>query len=147
MLNFFLVLAAFRIGLVTQIGDTTEEDLSAFVLLTGTVGVAGAFIVLLRERVERLIRQLTDAASIDPLTGLFNRRGYQGAIEREVSRAERSGQPMSVLQADCDLFKIYNARCGSRCRRPRAVAHRSDARGRPPAGRRGRADRRRGVRA
>ena len=91
----------------------SNEDVSAFVLLTGTVACAGAFIVLLRSRVSRLIGQLSEAASIDPLTGLLNRRGFQDALERELSRAERSRESVSVLQADCDLFKSYNIRLGS----------------------------------
>ena len=112
-LNFALVLVCFRAGLVPTPEMGSNEDVSAFVLLTGTVAVAGAFIVLLRSRVTRLIGQLSDAASIDPMTGLFNRRGFQDAVERELSRAERSNQPVSVLQADCDLFKSYNIRLGN----------------------------------
>ncbi len=109
---FALVLTCFRAGLVSSPQMGTNEDVCAFVLFTGTVAVAGAFIVLLREQVRRLIGQLSAAASIDPLTGLLNRRGYEDAIEREISRALRSAQPVSVLQADCDLFKSYNIRHG-----------------------------------
>ncbi|HYI38034.1 MAG TPA: GGDEF domain-containing protein, partial [Thermoleophilaceae bacterium] len=111
--NYALVLLCFRTGVVSTPEMGSNEDVSAFVLLTGTIGVAGAFIVLLRSRVTRLIAQLSAAASIDALTGLSNRRGFQDAIERELSRAERSGQPVSVLQADCDLFKSYNIRLGT----------------------------------
>jgi diguanylate cyclase (GGDEF)-like protein/putative nucleotidyltransferase with HDIG domain len=112
-LNFALVLVAFRAGLVYTPELGSNEDVSAFVLLTGTVAVAGAFIVLLRSRVTRLIGQLSDAARLDPMTGLFNRRGFQEAVERELSRAQRTGRPVSVLQADCDLFKSYNIRLGN----------------------------------
>ena len=80
--------------------------------MTGTIVVAGVFIVLLRERVGRLIEQLTDAASTDPLTGLLNRRGFQSVIDNELARAERSGQPFSLLLCDCDFFKHLNDRLG-----------------------------------
>ncbi len=112
-LNYALVLACFRAGLVATPEMGANEDVSAFVLLTGTVAVAGLFIVLLRSRVARLIHQLGEAARIDPLTGLLNRRGFQDAIERELSRAQRNDRPVSVLQADCDLFKSYNIRLGN----------------------------------
>ena len=111
--NYAFVLVCFRTGLVASPAMGANEDVPAFALLTGTVAVAGAFIVLLRSRVARLIGQLSEAASIDPMTGLLNRRGFQDAIERELSRAERNGQPVSVLQLDCDQFKAYNIQLGS----------------------------------
>ena len=82
------------------------------VLMAGTVGVAGAFIVVLRERVGLLIRQLGDAASTDSLTGLLNRRGFNRAVETELARSQRSEQCFSVLIGDCDLFKHLNDRLG-----------------------------------
>lgn len=44
----------------------------------------------------------------DPLTGLFNRRYFEEALEREVRRAIRYNLPLSLLMADIDHFKIYN---------------------------------------
>lgn len=44
----------------------------------------------------------------DPLTGLFNRRHMEEALERELSRATRNGQPVAVLMADIDHFKEFN---------------------------------------
>lgn len=44
----------------------------------------------------------------DPLTGLFNRRYFEEAFEREVRRAIRYNLPLSLLMADIDHFKIYN---------------------------------------
>lgn len=44
----------------------------------------------------------------DPLTGLFNRRYFEEALEREVRRAIRYNLPLSLLIADIDHFKIYN---------------------------------------
>jgi diguanylate cyclase (GGDEF)-like protein len=44
----------------------------------------------------------------DPLTGLFNRRYMEDALERYVSLAERSGTPTSVLMLDLDNFKRLN---------------------------------------
>ena len=44
----------------------------------------------------------------DPLTGLFNRRYMEDALERFISLGERSGNPTSVLMIDLDNFKRLN---------------------------------------
>ncbi len=44
----------------------------------------------------------------DPLTGLFNRRYFEEALEREVRRGIRYNLPVSLLIADIDHFKMYN---------------------------------------
>lgn len=44
----------------------------------------------------------------DGLTGLFNRRYLEEALERETHRATRYHLPVSLLMADIDYFKIYN---------------------------------------
>ncbi len=111
-LNYAAVIVGFRIAGLEPNVIQLNEDVPAMVLMSGTVAVAGAFIVLLRERVGRLIRQQADAASIDPLTGLLSRRGFHRAVETELARSQRSEQCFSVLVADCDLFKHVNDRLG-----------------------------------
>ena len=44
----------------------------------------------------------------DALTGLFNRRYFEEALDREVRRAIRYNLPVAVLMADIDHFKMYN---------------------------------------
>src|SRR5690606_3673426 len=44
----------------------------------------------------------------DPLTGLFNRRYLEASFEREIQRAERRQQPLSLLMIDIDHFKRFN---------------------------------------
>lgn len=44
----------------------------------------------------------------DPLTGLYNRRYMEDALERYVSLAERNGAATSVLMIDLDSFKRLN---------------------------------------
>lgn len=48
----------------------------------------------------------------DPLTGLFNRRYMEETLAREVTRAHRTGEPLSVIQLDVDHFKRVNDRHG-----------------------------------
>jgi diguanylate cyclase (GGDEF)-like protein len=44
----------------------------------------------------------------DPLTGLYNRRYMEDALERYVSLAERTSSPTSVVMIDLDNFKRLN---------------------------------------
>ena len=44
----------------------------------------------------------------DPLTGLYNRRYMEDALERYVSLAERTGAATSVVMIDLDNFKQLN---------------------------------------
>jgi len=44
----------------------------------------------------------------DPLTGLFNRRFMDEAMERETTRAMRGKQPLTVAMLDIDHFKRFN---------------------------------------
>jgi len=47
-------------------------------------------------------------AVIDPLTGIYNRRGLFDAAEREIKIAERNKRPFSVIMFDIDYFKHIN---------------------------------------
>src|SRR4051812_45712399 len=69
-------------------------------------------VAVLRERVNRLIERLADAARTDALTGLLNRRGFQELMEVETERALRSSRPLSIVVGDLDHFKHLNDRFG-----------------------------------
>jgi diguanylate cyclase (GGDEF)-like protein len=56
----------------------------------------------------RLLEEAQSQALTDSLTTLFNRRAFDLALEREVSRAKRYGYPLSLAILDIDDFKIYN---------------------------------------
>ncbi|MGP1678734.1 MAG: GGDEF domain-containing protein, partial [Burkholderiales bacterium] len=53
------------------------------------------------ELVNKLVRE-------DQLTGALNRRGLDGALEREAARAERNGTPLCIALIDIDDFKKVN---------------------------------------
>ncbi len=44
----------------------------------------------------------------DALTGLFNRRYMEESLERELSRASRDNNPLSLIMIDLDKFKDFN---------------------------------------
>jgi diguanylate cyclase (GGDEF)-like protein len=56
----------------------------------------------------RLQREYKRNATIDGLTGLYNRRWIDDALPRFVSRYARGGQPLAVLMIDVDHFKKFN---------------------------------------
>jgi diguanylate cyclase (GGDEF)-like protein len=84
-------------------------------LWTGTVlslGVLAVVMVLLKERIDRLVAQLHESSSTDPLTGLLNRRAFATIFDSELERARRSGSPLTLAVFDLDHFKRINDRFG-----------------------------------
>jgi diguanylate cyclase (GGDEF)-like protein/PAS domain S-box-containing protein len=59
-----------------------------------------------------LMSRLENLARTDSLTGLANRRALEESLVGELARAERSGQPLSVVMLDIDHFKSYNDQHG-----------------------------------
>lgn len=64
----------------------------------------GFLLLFEARRSEELVR----LASIDSLTGAFNRRTFMEMAERELARAKRSGQPLGLMFLDVDHFKAVN---------------------------------------
>jgi diguanylate cyclase (GGDEF)-like protein len=60
----------------------------------------------------RLVRRLHQRSIVDPLTGLYNRRGLAPELLREVTRQRRHGDRFAVLAVDVDHFKAINDRHG-----------------------------------
>jgi diguanylate cyclase (GGDEF)-like protein len=52
--------------------------------------------------------RLTVIASIDMLSGLANRRGFQSRLDFEWMKAQQYGCELSVLMIDVDHFKLFN---------------------------------------
>jgi diguanylate cyclase (GGDEF)-like protein len=61
---------------------------------------------------ERTVTAHKTAASVDPLTGMFNRRGFAEACARVIEREAKAGRPVSVMIFDIDHFKGINDRFG-----------------------------------
>jgi two-component system cell cycle response regulator len=64
--------------------------------------------VLVGKRILELHQCLKFAASHDFLTKLLNRAEILAGLKRELSRGERTGQPVAVILADLDHFKEIN---------------------------------------
>lgn len=81
--------------------------IAVFALETMLYVIGTAFIVLLITK-ERTVRIHKAAAHTDPMTGLFNRRGFIEAAHLLMARQARKGETVSVLMFDLDHFKSIN---------------------------------------
>jgi diguanylate cyclase (GGDEF)-like protein len=73
--------------------------------------VGAAFIVLVLAK-DRAVNRYKAAAETDPLTSLFNRRGFFAAAAALMNRNKSAKTPVSVLAFDLDHFKSINDRHG-----------------------------------
>ncbi len=60
-------------------------------------------------------RKLEEAAILDPLTSLNNRRKMIEVLEGEMTRSERTGKSFCIVMADVDKFKEFNDTFGHDC--------------------------------
>ncbi len=83
-----------------------------FMIVNGYTAVV--FERLRRERIERrrLRETLSQMAITDPLTGIFNRRHFDGMLRNEIERVRRYGGHCSLALIDLDFFKVYNDTLG-----------------------------------
>jgi len=88
-------------------GPYTPEDLNTLAVL-----LAPAALALGRERVWREAQAYAQAAVIDPVSGLFNRRYFQARLDEELQRAIRQLTSVALLMVDLDGFKSINDRFG-----------------------------------
>lgn len=62
----------------------------------------------LQDELRERMHELDLLASTDPLTGLYNRRFFFQRMEEELSRANRTGNPICLAYIDIDHFKLIN---------------------------------------
>ncbi len=81
-------------------------------LLLGFLGLGVILAYGISRTLTGLHDQVAQQAVTDPLTGLWNRRRMFEMLEREMLRARRFGQEVSVLIIDIDNFKSINDEMG-----------------------------------
>ena len=107
---------------VNQLNDILQSLLTDTESMQSNLSASQHDLITARSEVENAQERIKDlenaleAASAkikeDQLTGAYNRRGLEEHFEREISRAERSGQPLSIALIDVDNFKQLNDRYG-----------------------------------
>ncbi len=59
-------------------------------------------------QLQRRLEEAKRSAEVDHLTGLPNRRAFEGVLEKEYAEAKRSRDALSVAFCDIDKFKLIN---------------------------------------
>jgi diguanylate cyclase (GGDEF)-like protein len=93
----------------TGFGGSIWVSVFAIELVLYAVGTVFVIFMLVTERTVSAHRR---AASTDPLTGMFNRRGFAEATSRVIEREANAGRPVTVMILDIDHFKSINDRFG-----------------------------------
>jgi diguanylate cyclase (GGDEF)-like protein len=83
---------------------------AALLILVGTT-IALSLRGVTRE-LATLAQRFAQEAVVDDLTGLLNRRGWRYTAPRELARAARSGNPITLVTLDLDNFKELNDELG-----------------------------------
>ncbi|KLD71505.1 sensor domain-containing diguanylate cyclase [Xanthomonas pisi] len=92
----------------TQLGMLALRSDQPGGLSSLTVAEAAAEQLSLALHSLRLRETLRQQSIRDPLTGLYNRRYLEEALNHELARCTRREQPLSVLMLDVDHFKRFN---------------------------------------
>jgi diguanylate cyclase (GGDEF)-like protein len=95
--------------------NVLQQNLRLYVTIVGSFAITllvvmRQYFVLLDNR--RLKAEVELLAITDGLTGLYNRRHFDGVLARQVAQAQRYGRPLSLLLFDINDFKIYNDQHG-----------------------------------
>src|ERR1700737_2735691 len=111
--GFVLMLPIVLGSLLHPRGETFSNSIwvtvFAIELVLYAVGTVFVFFILVSERT---VTAHKNAASMDPLTGMFNRRGFAEATSRVIEREANGGRPVTVMIFDIDHFKSINDRFG-----------------------------------
>src|ERR1700719_3485925 len=86
-------------------GSSIWVTVFAIELILYAVGTVFVIFMLVSERAVTVHKT---AASVDPLTGMFNRRGFAEACARVIEREANGGRPVTALIFDIDHFKSIN---------------------------------------
>ncbi|MFH1344462.1 MAG: GGDEF domain-containing protein [Pseudomonadota bacterium] len=114
VLHGFVLMLPIVLGDLLHAHDAAFSDsiwvkLFAVELVLYTVGTVFVIFMLVSDRA---VSAHKTAASMDPLTGMFNRRGFAEACARVIDREANAGRPVTVMIFDIDHFKSINDRFG-----------------------------------
>ncbi len=91
-----------------ELADVYQDLQRRFVERTHALQARNEELTRLRFALETANRRLKHLVGVDALTGIANRRHFDLALERELRRARRDAQPLSLVFLDLDEFKLFN---------------------------------------
>jgi diguanylate cyclase (GGDEF)-like protein len=97
-----------RLGVIALTDRSDGRRFDARDFASARVMVSSAASAFSRQRLHAQLAALTELATVDPVSGLFNRRYLETRLEAEVERARRQGQDLALLLIDIDDFKRVN---------------------------------------
>jgi len=91
-------------------GLWTSSPASPFISLldAGSILLYGTVALFVRQR----LNDEMDKARLDPLTGIYNRRGFEEHAQAIYQSLIHNGRPVSVAYIDLDHFKLMNDSLG-----------------------------------
>ena len=101
-----------RVGLSLTNAKLFSENVQQAEQLRAANAELEARVAARTAELEQVNLRLKQMAVEDALTGLPNRRRFNEAMEEEIRRARRGGEPFSLLMCDVDFFKRYNDHYG-----------------------------------
>ncbi|MEO1074052.1 MAG: GGDEF domain-containing protein [Pseudomonadota bacterium] len=108
-ISFGMVVISFAPHLISDYFVTLCAGLATLIVVPLSI-IAG----FREHRKWRSHKALRSLASLDPLTGLMNRRSFSVSLEEELNRMARTGHAAAVILFDLDHFKHLNDRFGHR---------------------------------
>lgn len=89
---------------IAPVSEVPDQDLELLSVIARELG--GPI------RMASLVEEAQRLATVDPLTGLPNRRAFLASFEKEMERSRRLGYPLCVAMLDVDHFKSVNDQHG-----------------------------------
>jgi diguanylate cyclase (GGDEF)-like protein len=91
---------------------TQEPWVAEFAPLAAALDDMAAKLAEREEELKIANQHLEELASLDGLSGLANRRGFDRELEREWKDASERREPLALMMVDIDHFKLFNDRYG-----------------------------------
>ncbi|HXX05169.1 MAG TPA: diguanylate cyclase [Xanthobacteraceae bacterium] len=95
-----------------QVRATDESWLPEFEPLAAAFDDMARKLAAREEELQIANQHLEELASLDGLTGLANRRGFDRQLEHEWRCASEKSRPLAMMMIDIDHFKLFNDRYG-----------------------------------
>jgi diguanylate cyclase (GGDEF)-like protein len=89
-----------------------EPWVAEFAPLAAALDDMAAKLAAREEELQIANQHLDELASLDGLSGLANRRGFDRELERDWQNANQNRRPIALMMVDIDHFKLFNDRYG-----------------------------------